>query len=92
MQKPNGEIVPPLKCATCPISSGCSWDCLRGDDLAEIAEMRDDMLRLHNEKCDFFEETIRLKLALQSIVDNKDNKNWRKPECVHAAQAALKGM
>lgn len=38
--KPNGEIVPPLKCATCPISSGCSWACLRGDDLAEIYVLR----------------------------------------------------
>lgn len=28
------------KCATCMISSGCSWGCIRGDDLAEIAELR----------------------------------------------------
>jgi hypothetical protein len=27
--------------------------------------------------------------ALRSIVSNKDNKNWRKPECVHAAEYAL---
>ena len=36
MIKSNGEIVPPLKCATCPINVGCAWACLRGDDLAEI--------------------------------------------------------
>lgn len=28
------------KCATCPISCGCSWGCLRGDDLAEIYVLR----------------------------------------------------
>jgi hypothetical protein len=28
-------------CAKCPISSGCSWGCIRGDDLAEIAELRE---------------------------------------------------
>lgn len=27
-------------CATCPLSSGCWWECLRGDDLAEIAELK----------------------------------------------------
>lgn len=40
MIKPNGEILPPLKCATCPVSCGCAWDCLRGDDLAEIYTLR----------------------------------------------------
>lgn len=30
----------PTNCATCPISGGCYWACLRGDDLAEIAELR----------------------------------------------------
>lgn len=40
MIKPNGEIMPPLKCATCPISTGCSWSCLRGDDLADIYLLR----------------------------------------------------
>lgn len=33
--------MPPLKCATCLISTGCSWNCLRGKDLAQIAELRD---------------------------------------------------
>lgn len=28
------------KCATCLLSCGCHWGCLRGDDLAEIAELR----------------------------------------------------
>ena len=40
MIKENGEIDPPLRCPTCPLSCGCSWDCLRGDDLAEIASLR----------------------------------------------------
>lgn len=40
MIKPNGEISPPLKCPTCPINVGCCWNCLRGDDLAEIYELR----------------------------------------------------
>ena len=30
----------PTHCATCPINVGCSWGCLRGDDLAEIAILR----------------------------------------------------
>src|SRR5260370_33561818 len=28
-------------------------------------------------------EVKRLRIALQSIVDNKNNRNWRKPECVY---------
>jgi hypothetical protein len=30
-----------------------------------------------------------LRAALQRIVDNKDNKNWRKPEIVAEAERAL---
>lgn len=40
MIKPNGEIVPPIKCSTCMISGGCSWECIRGDDLVEIYVLR----------------------------------------------------
>lgn len=54
--KPNGEIVPALKCSTCMISSGCSWACIRGDDLAEIYELRAAIKELadsaeHDLKC-----------------------------------------
>lgn len=49
MIKPNGEIVPALKCATCPISSGCSWSCLRGDDLAKLYELSAEVERLQGE-------------------------------------------
>ena len=35
-----------IKCATCPISSGCDWGCLRGDDLCEIASLRNALERI----------------------------------------------
>lgn len=31
----------------------------------------------------------RLRESLQQIADSKDNKNWRKPELIYAAQLAL---
>ena len=34
-------------------------------------------------------ERDRFKEALQTIIANKDNKNWRKPELVYVAQRAL---
>ena len=46
MIKENGEIDPPLHCPTCPLSCGCAWGCLRGDDLAEIACLRDRLTRM----------------------------------------------
>lgn len=65
--KPNGQIVPPLKCSTCPINVGCSWGCLRGDDLCEIAELRGEIARLKSQSTteptttppvDEFDETL----------------------------------
>lgn len=44
--KSNGEISPPLKCSTCPISCGCAWDCLRGDDLSEITILRNALMEI----------------------------------------------
>lgn len=35
-------------------------------------------------------EVARLRAALQRIVDNRDNKNWRKHEIVQEAERALK--
>lgn len=46
--KANGEISPPLKCSTCPLSCGCSWDCLRGNDLVEIYELRRELTAVLN--------------------------------------------
>jgi hypothetical protein len=35
------------------------------------------------------QEIARLRAALQRIVDNRDNKNWRKPEICDEAKRAL---
>ena len=39
-----------FKCATCPISVGCYEECLRADDLCEIAELRAEVARLKAQK------------------------------------------
>ena len=46
--KPNGEICPSLKCSTCMLSCGCSWECLRGDDLVEIYDLRAELIAVLN--------------------------------------------
>ena len=44
-----GAPRPHFKCATCPISSGCYWECLRANELCEIAELKAQIAQLKAE-------------------------------------------
>lgn len=41
-----GTPSPHFNCATCPINVGCYWECLRADDLREIAELKAEIEHL----------------------------------------------
>ncbi len=38
--------------------------------LTDLRDWLDDQMRLHREKCDFFEETIALKAAIEQALDD----------------------
>lgn len=72
-----------------------SWAAAKMDRLeAELAGALDQCKWLEADNARLraaLEEIAQLRAALQRIVDNADNKNWRKPELIREARRALEG-
>lgn len=56
----------------------------------QVRQLEDARMQEARERDQLRSEVNRLRAALKRIVDNRDNKNWRKPEMVQEAEQALR--